>query len=195
MKSCIEHWEHKLDTLLMWLMSLSGNPRCSMSSRQTSVTSLVWTLAVLYCWDFMVMELHTTKVSNRLPLRPTVGTTLPKRMGKETCLQWYQNTSCVHVVARGGAQWMPSWKSLPGQWKLCWEEIGLHTDMMVGPWMQRMKQAGAPLGIHAALQQASGDWQFYQQVFAFVHLNGDRMCWTCGATSKGSCSYKKWQGC
>ena len=53
--------------------------------------------------------------------------------------------------------------------------------------------AGKPLGFCGGLQQARGDWMWYQQVFAFPHWTADRICWKCGASQTGRCSYKNFK--
>jgi hypothetical protein len=63
-----------------------------------------------------------------------------------------------------------------------------HDGLALDP--ERAKQIHVPLGFCGGLQQARGDWMWYQQVFAFPHWNAERICWKCGASSSGICNYK-----
>ena len=47
---------------------------------------------------------------------------------------------------------------------------------------KRQLLANKPLGFQAALAQARGDWQFYNQVFGFPSWSGEHICWRCNAT-------------
>lgn len=62
------------------------------------------------------------------------------------------------------------------------------------PWqkpsdVQRSKQKG-PLPYVACLIELRGDWAYYNQVFGFPSWASTRMCWKCGATQHGHCSFR-----
>ena len=50
--------------------------------------------------------------------------------------------------------------------------------------------AHGPLPHNACLIELRGDWAYYNNVFGFPSWASTRMCWKCGATQQGQCSFR-----